>query len=123
MKLILLIVSVACFGGLAHASEVSSGFNEMLQAITLCQSPNNPLTDGLVVLKGDLFADVKSSGNVLQNTLIISAQAVASPNSRNLSISAPNQIVGEVIVKLRYERLGVMDRPLKCELTLNPYNR
>ena len=100
-------------GGFAEGSQ------DLLSALTLCPSPNNPLTDGLQAVGGNLFADVLSTTKDHELGFVtIRAKLVSSLHARNLAIMAPDRIVGSLELKMGYEHTSNHDRPLVCHLTV-----
>lgn len=103
----LLLVAVS-----ALAKEIDHG-KKLLDAITLCPKPNNPLENGLHALNGNQFGNITS---VLENgSTKITVDVWDSPHQVNKSIGAPDVLLGYIEVKMLYKRKGG-DNVLTCEI-------
>ena len=120
MKILILVSAMLAATLGAHAGDRNPEA-DLVRAITLCAAPNNPMQDGLLALKGNLFQRVESSEMQDANgTLVITAVAVHSLNALNRAVMAPDRTVGKIRVETGYDGGKPFDRPLFCRLTVVP---
>jgi hypothetical protein len=102
-----------------HAENCCDAMSQLVRAITLCPTLNNPLTDGLQKLGGHLFQNVQirhSTPSV--SSVFITADVFQSMHSLNTAIMAPSFRVGKIEIEMGYRRAGDagVDNFLYCVL-------
>lgn len=91
----------------------------MLNAITLCSSPNNPLTDGIQKLGGNVWGAVDAVEDPSTGMTTLTTTVWHSLHALNLAIMTVDRIVGKITLKMGYPSTTRVDRPLVCELTVD----
>jgi len=119
MKKMNLLLAVMAMSSIAYADGPRNGTKDLLNAISLCPSPNNPLEDGLKKLGGNVFGKAYANDDRVTGSVLINVRAIESLNSLNKAIMASDREVGAISLTVRYENKG-FDRPLKCELSVQP---
>ena len=118
-------LKVALFTGLClatsvlHAEDCCDAMSHLVRAITLCPTPNNPLTDGLQKLGGHLFQNVHIRRSTPSaSSVFITADVIWSMHDLNTAIMAPTFRVGEIELEMGYRRTGAAgeDEILYCVL-------
>jgi hypothetical protein len=105
-----------------YAEQQSATWAKLVDAITLCPAPDNPL-DGLHSLKGNLFKNVHvqwEKGPKGPYPIVITVDAILSGHTSNRSIRAPDFRVGIIEIEMGYRRSGVggMDDKPYCKLKI-----
>jgi hypothetical protein len=116
MKKVSLLLALAAVSSIALADGPRDGTKDLLNAVTLCPSPNNPLDDGLNKLGGNLFEEAVSNDDKNTGAVTITARTIASPHSVNTAIGASDKQTGSITLKVGYKKSG-FNNLLTCELT------
>ena len=118
-------LKVALFTGLClatsvlHAEDCCEAMSQLVRAITLCPTPNNPLTDGLQKLGGHLFQNVQIRRSTPSApSVFITADVIWSMHDLNTAIMAPTFGIGKIELEMGYRRAsaGGVDNLLYCVL-------
>ena len=99
-----------------HAEDCCDAMSQLVRAITLCPRPNNPLTDGLQKLGGQLFQNVQARSPPSASSVFITADVIWSLHDLNTAIGAPSYQIGKIELEMGYRRAGVTDELLYCVL-------
>ena len=103
-----------------YAEQQNAAWVRLVDAITLCPSPDNPL-DGLRSLKGNLFRNVSAHIDAKNpHTVGITTDVILSGHTSNRSIRTPDFRVGIIEIEMGYRRSGVggMDDKPYCMLKI-----
>jgi hypothetical protein len=112
-------VLLISFLGSATVASAAEGTGALVDAITLCSSPNNPYHDGLIAMGGNLFQNVKVNAEPTNEKQTITAEVWNSAHALNQAIMRADFQVGTIELKMGYEMNGP-DQPLVCNLTVTP---
>lgn len=91
---------------------------ELIRAMTLCPEPNNPITNGIRVLGGDLLVNVR----ILRapDPVVLVADVVASPRALDPSDRTPDAVKGRIRVEIGFRPEEAGRRVFYCRLEVFP---
>lgn len=119
MRLILGMILIL-FSAIGYSQTTEESVNEtgqvLYDAITLCSSPNDPIKEGLKVLNGNLFRNVRVTRDVNNSITSVRAEVWHSLYALNRAIMVPDVLKGEIVLEMFYERSGPIDDVLVCKL-------
>ena len=112
-------IVIGFIGNSAKADGPTDGTRDLLNAISLCDTANNPL-EGLKKLGGNLFGTAYTNQNsrLAPDFKTITVTAISSPNTVNRAIMASDRQVGVITISMGYESKGMVDRLLVCKMTI-----
>ena len=114
-----LFTSLCLATSVLRAEDCCDAMRQLVRAITLCPTPNNPLTDGLQKLGGHLFQNVQIRRSTPSAPAVfITADVMSSLHDLNTTIMAPTSGIGKIELEMGYRRAGVAgnDDVLYCVL-------